>query len=38
MWLFRDRLKTLVYQPSLQAEVPPYPTALATFCMESEIH
>lgn len=38
MWLLGNRSKTLVHQPTLQTEVPPYPTALATFCMESEIH
>ena len=30
--------KTLVHQPTLQTEVPPYPTALATLGLEGEVY
>ena len=38
MWIFGNRSKTLVHQPTLQTEVPPYPTALATLGLEGEVY
>lgn len=38
MRLLGNRLKTLVHQSSLQAEVPPYPTTLATLGLEDEVY
>ena len=38
MWLLGNRSKTLVHQPTLQTEVPPYPTALATLDLEGEVY
>lgn len=38
MWLLGNRPKTLVHQFSLQAEVPPYPTTLATLGLEDEVY
>ena len=38
MWLFGNWPKTLVHQSSLQAEVPSYPTALASLGLESEVY
>ena len=38
MWVRCSWPKTLVHQPSLQTEVPPYPKALATLGMESEVY
>ena len=38
MRLLGNRPKTLVHQSSLQAEVPPYPTTLATLGLEDEVY
>ena len=38
MRLLGNRPKTLVHQSSLQAEVPLYPTTLATLCLEDEVY
>ena len=38
MWFLSNRPKTLVHQSSLQAEVPPYPTTLATLGLEDEVY
>ncbi len=38
MRLLGNRSKTLVHQPTLQTEVPPYPTALATLDLEGEVY
>lgn len=38
MWILGNRPKTLVYQSSLQAEVPSNPTTLTTLGMESEVY